>query len=507
MSPAGPTHARSARSRTAAWLVATALVAMVAAVVAAALLSPAMRSEPAKREPEATPVTRAVVERRALGDEVPTLRGTLRATTTISVSAPALTPPVARLVVTDAPADVGTVVSSGNVLIGISGRPIIALATDVPLYRPLYPDDTGEDVRQLQAALAELGLYAGEVDGVFGSLTAEAVTAMYAQVGYEAPAPEAQRVAALEQAEDQWAALAAAEDAAAEGDGAGGPSAHDRTAAWRQLTRARDDAGAWLPLDEVAHVPDGGALVTSITEMGSVLAPDQTTVAVLVGGQPVFTVRAPAGQAAVFGAGERVQVRAADGSAVVSGTVQHAATATGTATGTEGGARADADAGELVIVAPRAAEAGLADGAQVVVTPEGRVPPAPALVVPPGAVREDEGGRYALVAAADGARHGSERSARPPGPRGEGWPAASDGYTGGRPRGAARRGPGGRGRPLRPGGRGRRRAAPPRRRRRRAPERLCRAARGRRPARGRRGPARGPRRPCWDRVRSPGAGG
>ncbi|MDM8084969.1 peptidoglycan-binding protein [Cellulomonas cellasea] len=402
MSRAVPTHARSARSRTAAWLTAAALVAMAAAVVAVALLSPAMRSEPAKREPEATPVTRAVVERRALGGEAPTLQGTLRATTTISVNAPALTPPVARLVVTDAPAGVGTIVSSGNVLIGISGRPIIALATDVPLYRPLYPEDTGEDVRQLQAALGGLGLYTGEVDGVFGPLTAAAITAMYAQVGYAEPAPEAPRVAALEQAEDRWAALVAAEEAAEE-DGTGGPSARDREQARRELTRARDDAGTWLPLDEVAHVPASGALVTSITELGSVLAPDETTVAVLIGGQPIFTVRAQAGQHAVFTAGDRVEVRALDGSAAMSGTVQHAAAATGAAADRASEpASGAAGSDEIVIAAPQGSQPGIADGAQVIVTLEGRVAREEALVVPEGAVREDEDGQYVLVPTAGG---------------------------------------------------------------------------------------------------------
>jgi len=395
-----PTHARSGRPRAGAWWVATALAAAVAAVLVVALLTPTTRSAPSKREPEPTAATRAVVERRALGEEAPTLRGTVRLASRISVPAPAAAPPVERLVVTDAPADVGTVVSSGNVVIGISGRPIIALATEVPLYRPMRAGDTGEDVRQLQAALAELGLYTGDLDGLFGPLTADAVAALYAQAGYETAPPDAQRTAALQQAEDRWASLQAAQDAAE--DGVGEPPAADVAQARRALVRARDEAGVWLPPAEIAHVPGEGAMVTSITELGAVLTPDQATVAELVGGTPLLTVSGPAAQRDAFEPGAAVEVRVAGSDDSVPGTIVPTASAVASVPGA-GGATAD-PGGAVAIAAPGAAEAGIEDGARVVVTLMGGRAPAPRLVVPLDAVHEDQDGRYVMAAGEEGAR-------------------------------------------------------------------------------------------------------
>ncbi|MFI2752568.1 peptidoglycan-binding protein [Cellulomonas sp. P22] len=380
-----PSHARVAAPHRSARWVALVVVAASAAFVAGALLSPTARRDPATRSPDPTTVTTAVVERRAWEQEVPVLRGTLRGGSVLEVAVPTLAAPVERSVVTSAPADVGTVVSSGDLLVGVSGRPIIALSTSLPLFRSLHPGDTGDDVWQVQRALADLGLYTDEVDGVYGPRTAEAVAALYSQVGFTTPEPDAERAEALSRAQEAWDDVELARRSAADDpDPAAGPADEVVERARRELRRAQDAAGTWLPLDEVTQVPDAGAMVTRITPLGTVLPADQTSVAELVGGTPVLTVRADAALADDFRVGAEVQVNPAAGGDGARGVVERVAP-------TEGAATLD-----VVVAVPAAAESGLADGAQIAVTPARR-PPTAELVVPVAAVHQDSRGRYVLV--------------------------------------------------------------------------------------------------------------
>ena len=51
----------------------------------------------------------------------------------------------------------GTPVDSGQVVCAIDGRPIAALATSTPLYRPVEDGARGDDIAALNAELARLG--------------------------------------------------------------------------------------------------------------------------------------------------------------------------------------------------------------------------------------------------------------------------------------------------------------------------------------------------------------
>lgn len=93
-------------------------------------------------------------------------------------------------IVTAAP-DLGAVVSSGSVVLEVSGRPIIALAGDLFPYRDFTGGTRGDDVRILQAALVARGFDPGPQDGLYGAKTAAAVKALYAALGYEAPVASA----------------------------------------------------------------------------------------------------------------------------------------------------------------------------------------------------------------------------------------------------------------------------------------------------------------------------
>ncbi|MFJ4295034.1 peptidoglycan-binding protein [Curtobacterium sp. NPDC089689] len=84
--------------------------------------------------------------------------------------------------VTASACSVGTVLRSGDVVASVDGEPVIALATDVPLWRDLEPDVRGDDVRGLQRALNVGGAGLAE-DGVFGRGTLRAALRFLADRG------------------------------------------------------------------------------------------------------------------------------------------------------------------------------------------------------------------------------------------------------------------------------------------------------------------------------------
>jgi peptidoglycan hydrolase-like protein with peptidoglycan-binding domain len=79
----------------------------------------------------------------------------------------------------------GTVVSAGEVVAAISGRPVFVLPGRQPSYRDLGPGMRGPDVRQLERALQKVGLAPGPVDGTYDAATEQAVTALYHRNRYE----------------------------------------------------------------------------------------------------------------------------------------------------------------------------------------------------------------------------------------------------------------------------------------------------------------------------------
>lgn len=85
-------------------------------------------------------------------------------------------------------AGVVTWVGSGEVDVGeaiysVGSTSARAVEGQVPFWRGLGAGDRGEDVRQLQGALADLGYLSGEVDGVFGSGTTTALRAWQRAIG------------------------------------------------------------------------------------------------------------------------------------------------------------------------------------------------------------------------------------------------------------------------------------------------------------------------------------
>jgi peptidoglycan hydrolase-like protein with peptidoglycan-binding domain len=107
-------------------------------------------------------------------------------------------------VVTGQVPEVGAVVEAGQVILEVSGSPVFILPGAFPAYRAMGPGSSGPDVLQLRAALAALGLNAGNAESKTYDLTlANAVKALYENAGYPAPGSEdASRAAAVRDARD-----------------------------------------------------------------------------------------------------------------------------------------------------------------------------------------------------------------------------------------------------------------------------------------------------------------
>ncbi|WP_260695691.1 peptidoglycan-binding protein [Streptomyces sp. IB201691-2A2] len=168
----------------------TALAVGSVVLVGATLWTSAYVKSPAQAAAEAQPpapdVLTATVERRVLADTVVT-RGAVKASQTVDI-APGGTAAedAAKPVVTKVMVRSGQTFRSGRVLVEVSGRPVFVLRGRLPVYRDLKPGSHGDDVRQLQEALRDLGhATGGDAAGTFGAGTKTAVGALYASIGYE----------------------------------------------------------------------------------------------------------------------------------------------------------------------------------------------------------------------------------------------------------------------------------------------------------------------------------
>ncbi|MDX6717817.1 MAG: hypothetical protein QOJ63_71 [Solirubrobacteraceae bacterium] len=126
--------------------------------------------------PKASLVT-AQVERRSLSTEV-IVRGTGRYGKPQPINLPTSslktsTQVISRIRKPDA------VLHERSIAMTVSGRPVFVLRGATPMHRDLGPGDSGEDVLQLEQALARFGYGTGAVDGTYDGSTAAAVAQMY----------------------------------------------------------------------------------------------------------------------------------------------------------------------------------------------------------------------------------------------------------------------------------------------------------------------------------------
>ncbi|MCJ0868673.1 peptidoglycan-binding domain-containing protein [Streptomyces sp. AP-93] len=192
-------------SRRRTWVAAVAVGAVLlsAAGVAASLVIKSPAQTAAEAGPPPLDVLVARVEKRVLRDTV-IVRGTVTSAQAVQVT-PAVAggegsgPPV----VTKVAVRPGDPVRAGKVLLEVSGRPVFALPGALPVYRDLKPGATGDDVKQLQKALAGLGHGTGsDRSGIFGAGTKAALASFYKSIGYDPLPAVADRGEAVKSAED-----------------------------------------------------------------------------------------------------------------------------------------------------------------------------------------------------------------------------------------------------------------------------------------------------------------
>ena len=196
------------------WVVAVTAAIAVAAGAAGWFAGARVRSPAdaaaAHRPPPASLITVAVRER--------TLTATVNAQGTVAYGAPkplTLTGSVATggdaaaaPIVTKAPVADRTL-REGDVLLEVSGRPVLVLVGTVPMYRTLSRGSVGDDVRQVRAALRRLLPGRGVArSGAVDTSVLNALARWYGKRGYEITGPTAEQRAQLRQLEADPAAAA-----------------------------------------------------------------------------------------------------------------------------------------------------------------------------------------------------------------------------------------------------------------------------------------------------------
>ncbi len=258
---------RSSGNRTIAGMAAVAVLALTVGLLLGRLVvSPAQAAADAAA-PAAGFITVPIELRRISNDIV--LRGDVRyddpqALTVAAAGGEASGGPA---VVTGAVPAVGALLRAGSVALEVTGRPLIVLPGQLPVYRTLRVGAVGPDVRQLQDALRALRIRTGS-NGTYDAATAAGVVELYRRAGYQPPAPaEADRLAAEEADRSVRAARVGVDTArAALAAATAGPTRAGRLAAdnaVREQQRMRHAALAAGNTDAAAAAADALALAVA----------------------------------------------------------------------------------------------------------------------------------------------------------------------------------------------------------------------------------------------------
>ena len=164
-------------------VVATAVLAAGGGWVAGRSISSPMQAAARTAAPAASAILVPVEERLLTSDVV--TRGTARfgSPQKLTVTASSLKTNAGTVSDIAVP---GAVLDEGAVALTASGRPLFVLVGRRPLSRDLGPGMTGDDVLQLETALARLGFDPGPVDGLYDQGTEAGVSALYAKAGFAA---------------------------------------------------------------------------------------------------------------------------------------------------------------------------------------------------------------------------------------------------------------------------------------------------------------------------------
>lgn len=165
-------------------------------------------------------------------------------------------------VVTRVP-DVDQEIAEGAAVFEVSGRPVIFLQGDLPMYRQLAIGSQGPDVAELEIALDRLGYDAGTVDDVFDAATAYAVAAMYGEAGYQSEGPTPDQSEALRLARESvtTAAQSVRDANTALTDGSAGPTGSELLSLQQALAAAK----AAVPIAQQTSAADNATAQGAVT--------------------------------------------------------------------------------------------------------------------------------------------------------------------------------------------------------------------------------------------------
>jgi peptidoglycan hydrolase-like protein with peptidoglycan-binding domain len=301
-------------------------------------------------------------------------------------------------VVTGAGVPVGGTLTSGSVATWVNGRPVIALRGPFPFYRDIGEGDSGEDVRMLQQALADLG-YGISPDGDFGAHTAQRVRDLYASVGSQAPERSVE-----EEAPTDASGAGSPADNASGSSGTGTPTAGTPSSSSTTPRARTPRTQIYVPASEVAVLSSLPARVGATPSVGTVLGADNATLT-LTGDGLSLTGKVPGDVAARLSTGTTGTAQAGDQPVPVR-VEKVVGPAEATSSSESGSQDAGTDPSQSVVVfAPvqGALPAEWAGNEQVLVTLDLSAPVTDALLVPQRAVATDaSGGTSVLLRQPDG---------------------------------------------------------------------------------------------------------
>ena len=189
------------RRRTALLVVAAAVVTgLLGMYIGTRIQSPADRAA-AREAPTASLIT-VPVERRELSSEL-VLSGTVsyNEPTVVQLAGSVGIATGEAAVITDAAA-VGDTLREGDIFVEVTGRPVMVLQGELPMYRRMVIGTEGPDVLQLEESLVRQGYAPGTAETVFDEATATAVEQMYVDAGYVAEGPSVEERDALTGAQE-----------------------------------------------------------------------------------------------------------------------------------------------------------------------------------------------------------------------------------------------------------------------------------------------------------------
>ncbi|MGA5197761.1 hypothetical protein [Streptomyces exfoliatus] len=412
----------SRRRRWVGGLAVGAVLLTTGGITAAQLIkSPAQAA--AESSPPPPSVLTAEVEYRVLTDAV-ILRGSVTAKQRFEVVPGASDAEASAAVVTKLPLTVGAEVREGHVLAEVSGRPIVALAGGLPLYRDLKPGTKGDDVAQFQKALARVGhSTAGDSEGVFGAKTKAALVALYEGIGYDPRSAHPDEASLLEGAEEEvMSARRALEDVREAADPKTSGS-HDRqvqraqedlTKALGRLSEVEAKTGPMLPVSEVVFLPQyPGRIDTVTSRLGAKVSGSILTVS---SGELEIHGYLQHYQKGLVRPKQQVDILSEGTGQAVAGTVvsvadtmsrpQSTDTADPDAKAGDGGTPDTSAQGYQIVVKPTSRLKGGAVGQDVRLTVEAAAAKAKALIVPVSAISAGADGRTAVTVTTG---HGEQR--------------------------------------------------------------------------------------------------